>query len=108
MFKCSCHTPEVYAFDHIKEIGHTGIGVQKKMMQSRGVIKFAWTDIFYTNYIRANVAFTNYREYFDVKRDTRVATLSFTYKFGKTSVAGSRRRGTGADDLKGRVNAGGG
>ena len=107
-WNASYHTPEIYAFDHIKEIWHTGIGVQKKILQSRGVIKFAWTDIFYTNYIRANVAFTNYKEYFDVKRDTRVATLSFTYKFGKTSVAGSRRRGTGADDLKGRVNTGGG
>lgn len=107
-WNASYHTPEIYAFDHIKEIWHTGIGVQKKIMQSRGVIKFAWTDIFYTNYIRANVAFTNYKEYFDVKRDTRVATLSFTYKFGKTSVDGVRRRGTGADDLKGRVNTGGG
>ncbi|TSJ48032.1 TonB-dependent receptor [Fluviicola chungangensis] len=107
-WNASYHTPEIYAFDHIKEIWHTGIGVQKKILQSRGVIKFAWTDIFYTNYIRANVSFTNYKEYFDVKRDTRVATLSFTYKFGKASVAGSRRRGTGADDLKGRVNTGGG
>nr|WP_294860349.1 outer membrane beta-barrel protein [uncultured Fluviicola sp.] len=107
-WNASYHTPEIYAFDHIKEIWHTGIGVQKKILQSRGVIKFAWTDMFYTNYIRANVSFTNYKEYFDVKRDTRVATMSFTYKFGKTSVAGSRRRGTGADDLKGRVNTGGG
>lgn len=107
-WNASYHTPEIYAFDHIKEIWHTGIGVQKKILDNRGVIKFAWTDIFYTNYIRANVAFTNYKEYFDVKRDTRVATMSFTYKFGKTSVAGVRRRTGGADDLKGRVNTGGG
>lgn len=106
-WSASYHSPEIYAFDHIREIWHTGIGVQKKIMDGRGVIKFAWTDVFFTNYIRADVTFTGYREYFDVKRDTRVATLSFTYKFGKTSVAGSKRRGTGADDLKGRVNTGG-
>lgn len=107
-WNASYHTPEIYAFDHIREIWHTGIGVQKKILDNRGIIKFAWTDIFYTNTIRADVTFTDYQEYFHVKRDTRVATMSFTYKFGKMSVAGSRRRGTGADDLKGRVNTGGG
>lgn len=97
-------SPQIYAFDRIKQIYSIGCGIQKKVAQNRGTIRLNITDIFFTSGIRANVSFTDYTEYFDVKRETRVATLSFSYKFGKASVPMNRRRGSGADDLKSRVN----
>jgi hypothetical protein len=102
------HTKEVYAFDSIQRITFTGIAVQKKFQDGKCILKMALTDVFFSNSIRANVAFTDYRESFIVKRDTRVATVSFTYKFGKASVQAGRRRTGGAEDLKGRVNTGAG
>ena len=95
---------ELYAFDRIDDIWSFGIGAQKKILENRGTIRLNITDLFYTNFTTANVKFTDYTEYFDVKRETRVATLSMTYKFGKASVPASRRRAGGADDLKSRVN----
>jgi hypothetical protein len=102
------HTPEVYAFDSIRTIAFTGVAVQKKFKEGKCLLRMALTDVFFSNGIRANVAFTDYRESFIVRRDTRVATVSFTYKFGKASVQASRRRAGGAEDLKSRVNTGGG
>lgn len=102
------HTPEVYAFDSIRTIAFTGIALQKKFKEGKCLLKMALTDVFFSNGIRANVAFTDYRESFVVRRDTRVATVSFTYKFGKASVQANRRRTGGAEDLKSRVNTGGG
>lgn len=102
------HTKEVYAFDSIRRITFTGIAVQKKFQDGKFLLKMALTDVFFSNAIRANVAFTDYRESFVVKRDSRVATVSFTYKFGKASVQAGRRRTGGAEDLKGRVSTGAG
>jgi hypothetical protein len=95
---------ELYAFDRINDSWSFGIGAQKKIMQNRGSIRLNITDVFFTNYTTAHVTFNNYTEYFDVRRETRVATLSLTYKFGKASVPSNRRRSGGADDLKSRVN----
>lgn len=103
----SYRSREIYAFDKIKPIWTVGAGVQKKIFHNLGSVKLNVTDLFFTNRIRADVAFTNYTEYFDVKRETRVATLSMTYKFGKASVPAGKRRGGGADDLKSRVNGSG-
>ena len=100
----SYRSKEIYAFDKIQPIWSVGAGIQKKILNNLGTVRLNVTDIFFTNGIRADVAFTDYTEYFDVKRETRVATLSFTYKFGKASVPANRRRGGGADDLKSRVN----
>lgn len=104
----SYHSKEVYAFDHIQSITFTSIAAQKKFNSGKCLLKMALTDVFFTNAIRANVAFTDYNESFVVRRDTRVATLSFTYKIGQTNIQTSKRRVGGAEDLKSRVNSGAG
>lgn len=94
---------EIYAYDIIQPIWFVSAGVQKKMLNNRATVKLNISDIFFTNKVTADVAFTDYKEYFLVKRETRVATVSFSYKFGNTNVQGSRRRSGGAEDLKQRV-----
>lgn len=101
------HSPEKYAFDHIRSLWALNFGVQKKILKNRGVIKLSVNDIFFTSNISANVHFTDYDEHFIVKRDVRVAMLSFTYKFGKSTVGVAKRRGNASDDLKGRIQVGG-
>lgn len=100
----SYRSRELYAFDSIQPIWTAGFGCQKKILKNRGIIRLNVTDLFYTNQTTARVRFTDYIERFVVNRETRVASLSFTYKFGNANVSPNRRRAGGADDLKSRVN----
>lgn len=95
-------TREVYAFDSIRRIWAVGFGYRIKILNSKGDLKFNITDAFYSSNILANVTFTDYKEQFLVKRETRVATVAFTYRFGSAQNNLRRRQG-GADDLKQRV-----
>jgi hypothetical protein len=98
---------EIYAFDYIHPIGFVSAGIQHKLLANRAVLKLNVSDIFYSNVTTASTQFTDYTETFQVRRDTRVATVSFTYKFGKNSVPASKRRQGGADDIKQRAGGGG-
>lgn len=98
---------EIYAFDVIQPIWFFNIGLQQKLWNNRAIIKVNFTDVMYSNKIKADVTFTDYKETFTVARDSRVATISFTYKFGKISVPGSKKRQGGADDIKQRAGGNG-
>lgn len=98
---------ELYAFENVSPIWSINAGVQKKFFNNKAIVKLNVNDIFYTNKVTASTQFTGYKETFHVTRDTRVATISFTYKFGKNSVSPSRRRQGGADDIKQRAGGNG-
>lgn len=99
---------EIYAYDNINPIWFVSVGFQKKLWENRAVLKLNVSDIAYTNNMTATVKFSNYKEKFIVSRETRVASVTFTYKFGNTNVQGSRRRTGGADDVKQRAGSGNG
>ncbi|HMI06117.1 MAG TPA: outer membrane beta-barrel protein, partial [Flavobacterium sp.] len=94
---------EKYAFDAIDPIWFMSSGIQKKF-KHKSTLKLAMTDLFKTNNVRATVRYTGYIEKFDVSRDTRVITLSYTYNFGNGNPAMRRKTG-GADDIKQRAGA---
>ncbi len=96
-------TKEVYAFETVKPIWFLNIGLQKKFDEGRAIVKVSFNDMFYSSNARATTRFTGYVESYDARRDTRVATVSFTYKFGNTSLSPSQRRRGGADDIKQRA-----
>lgn len=96
-------TKEVYAFETVRPIWFLNIGLQKKFAEGRAIVKVSFNDIFYSSNARATTRFTGYVESYDARRDTRVATVSFTYKFGNTSLSPSQRRRGGADDIKQRA-----
>jgi hypothetical protein len=83
-------------------VGQMSAGVQKKVLQNRGTVKVNVRDIFHTVQPRGKItnvamAEANFHNYLD----TRVATLSFTYNFGKGS--GPRNRGNSAQDEQNRI-----
>lgn len=96
---------EQYAFDRIEPIWFVNSGLQKKF-EKYGTLKLAMTDMLRTNRIKATMNYTNYRESFNVGRDSQVVTLSYTYNFGQGGPA--KRRSGGAEDLKRRVGNGAG
>jgi iron complex outermembrane recepter protein len=79
------------------------VGVQKTVMKNKGTIRFNITDIFWTQLPRAVVEFSNYIEHWHAQRETRVATLSFTYRFGRNTVAAARRRTTASEEERRRA-----
>lgn len=78
------------------------LGVQKSIFSNQGKIKLVFTDVFWTYYPRGYTRFGNINEEFESIRDTRVATLSFTYNFGNNNVKVNKNKG-GAQDEKKRV-----
>jgi iron complex outermembrane recepter protein len=78
-------------------------GVQKAVMNKKGTVRFSISDIFWTNLPKAVVTFNNYVEKWHAYRETRVANLSFTYRFGNSKVAAARRRTTASEEERQRA-----
>ncbi len=94
---------EAYGFLDVDPIWFVSAGVQKQFWDKKGSLKLNVSDAFFTNKVRGYTSLTGYTEVFNQSRDTQVATLSFTYKFGKSQVAPSRRRTGGAEEEKSRA-----
>ena len=78
--------------------------IQKKILNNKASIKLNMRDIFHTfspsgtitHIVDANATFHNFV-------DTRVATLAFTYSFGKLTNVPEKRDTGGADSEQGRA-----
>ncbi|RXM53716.1 MULTISPECIES: TonB-dependent receptor [unclassified Chryseobacterium] len=94
---------EIYAYLNVSPNWYLNIGAQKKF-KNNSILKFSFTDVFFTSNIKGQTVYNDYLENFAVKRDTRVVTLSYTYNFG-SSKNGQPRKTGGAEDLKQRVGS---
>jgi iron complex outermembrane receptor protein len=79
-------------------------GAQKVIMNKKGTLRLNVSDIFFTDYPRVTSTFNIYKQFFKARRNSRVAQLTFTYRFGKNTVPGARRRTGGAEEEKNRAN----
>ena len=79
-------------------------GVQKSILKNKGTLRFNISDIFWTNLPKAVITYNNYIEKWHAQRETRVANISFTYRFGKNTVAAERRRQTSSQEEQRRIN----
>jgi hypothetical protein len=100
------HSKSVYGYMVARPQGFVTVGVQKNFADKRSTLKFSVSDIFYNQIPAASMEFTDYTETFRAERETRVAMLTFSHRFGKNTVAPSRRRTGGAEEEKGRAGAG--
>jgi iron complex outermembrane recepter protein len=80
-----------------------GAGIQKSLFARKATVRLNVTDILYRQWPRFRSIYTNYHEFLTAQRDTRVANLSFTYRFGKNTVAQSRRRTTASEEERRRA-----
>ncbi len=92
-----------YGFLEINPIYSMGLGIQKQFLNKKASLKLNVTDVFFTNKVNAVTLLSGYGETFFQNRDSRVGTLSFTYRFGKSQVPGARKRNGGAEDEKRRA-----
>ena len=75
--------------------GQLSAGISKSIWKNKGTVKCNIRDILYTQANEGFTQFDNATEYFKIKRDSRVATLSLTWRFGKP-IKGAPKRSTGS------------
>lgn len=79
------------------------MGLSKKILKEMGSLKFSLNDIFYTNQPGGDIlAVASSTAKWKSFLDTRVATISFSYRFNKGKSLNARNTG-GTDAEKGRV-----
>lgn len=96
-------TGDQYGFMVLDPQWGVAAGVQKSVLQNKGTIRFNITDIFWTNLPKAVITYDNYIEKWHAQRETRVANLSFTYRFGKNTVQAARKRATASEEERSRA-----
>jgi iron complex outermembrane recepter protein len=84
--------------------GQVSVGMSKTVLKKKGTIKVSYRDIFYTGAMEGLTSFPNASEYFKIKRDSRVLSVAFTYRFGRSYKVS--RHQDGASEEKERVQNG--
>ncbi len=87
-----------YGISVMKARYNLDVGLQKQIWKNRGQVRFNVRDILWRSYPRGHTRFGNINEEFESIRDTRIATLSLSYRFGNQRVAPRQRRQTSAED----------
>lgn len=80
-----------------------GAGIQKTLLAKKATIRLNVTDILWRQWPRFRSIYRDYHEYLEAKRDTRVAYLTFTYRFGKNTIQQARRRTTASEEERRRA-----
>lgn len=101
-------SPQRYGYMELSAQSAVNIGIQKNLFNKKATAKLGFTDIFFTQNPVGTTDFSGYHEAFIVRRDSRNVNLSFTYRFGKRTVAPARRRTRGAEEELQRAGSNGG
>jgi iron complex outermembrane recepter protein len=90
----------------IQPMGQLSLGVSKQVLAGKGSIRIHVRDIFYTQMPKGQINFKTTEATFMNKRDSRVANVTFTYRFGKPLNGNGQRKKGSASDEQNRVKAG--
>ncbi len=99
----SLNTGGQYGFMVLDPQWGLSAGVQKTVLKKKGTVRFNVTDIFWTNLPKAVITYDNYIEKWHAYRESRVANLTFTYRFGNNKVQAARRRTTASEEERQRA-----
>ena len=87
-------------------MGQLAAGVSKQVLKGKGYVKLSVRDIFYTQMPKGQINFKSTEASFTNRRDSRVANITFTYRFGKPLNGNGQRKKGSAGDEQNRVKAG--
>lgn len=90
----------------INPMGQLSAAVSKNILKDKGTLKLNVRDILYTQQVSGNINFQSTEAYFYNARDSRVATFTFVYRFGKPIKGTKSRKSGGAGDEQSRVKVG--
>ena len=95
---------QVWGLFYIRDLAQITTGVQKTSKNKNSTLKFSVSDIFKTNHIAVIVKYQNQDWFTERNWDSKVATLTYTYRFGKSSVAKARQHNSGVEEEKKRAS----
>lgn len=87
----------------VRSMGQLSLGLSKQLWNNRASLVLNVRDVFHTQINREIQNFQNVVSTLKIERDTRVANLAFTYRFGQTIKGSSSKVKTSADDETQRV-----
>ena len=90
----------------VEPMGQASAALSKQLLKDKASLKLAVRDIFYTGSVKGYINFQQTQASFYNTRDSRQASLTFTYRFGKPFKAAQARRTGGASDEQSRVKVG--
>jgi iron complex outermembrane recepter protein len=82
------------------------LGVQKNVMKGKGTWRMNIRDPFHWQQFKGHTRYSDIDVTVRNRWDNRNITVTFNYRFGKTTVAQARRRTTGASEEQNRVGGG--
>ena len=89
----------------LEPTGQVSIGGSRQVLKAKGTIRLTVRDIFYTQAMEGFTVFRQADEYFKIKRDSRVCTVAFNYRFGKSYKTPAGRSPGARDEIE-RVGSG--
>ncbi len=90
----------------IKPMGQLNAGIQKQILKNKGTLKLNVRDILYSMRTKGEINFQRTEASFYQERDSRVATISFGYRFGNPIKGVQKRKTGGAGSEQERVKGG--
>ena len=86
----------------VSPLSQVTVAAQKQILKNKGTLKFSIRDLFYTNIPTGDINFSRTEARFTNKRDNRILSLSFIYRFGR-NFKPVNKTNSGSDDIKSRV-----
>ena len=71
--------------------------IKKDVLKSKGTVTFGLNDVFDKMRFRIETSGSNFAQQAERKRETRIATLTFNYRFGSGDFAQRRSKGKDND-----------
>ncbi|QKJ29313.1 TonB-dependent receptor [Mucilaginibacter mali] len=93
--------PTFYAIYHYRASYYATPSISKKLFGKQATLSFTLKDAFNTERDRYSTEYANLSMMGYDKKETRIGSLSFTWRFGKSTVKASRKHSVGnSDDMK--------
>ncbi|MCX2573848.1 TonB-dependent receptor domain-containing protein [Pedobacter sandarakinus] len=92
-----------YGVLNLKARYYIDAALSKSLLSKKASLKFAFSDIFNISENNLTSAFPGLSYSVNQKNETRIARLTFTYRFGKNEIKPARRRTTGTETEQGRM-----
>ena len=93
-----------YGYAKTKTQWGVAIGAQKTVLKGKGTLRANITDMFWSNLPKATVTYEGrYVEHWHAYRESRVANISFNYRFGNNKVQQARKRTTASEEERQRA-----
>jgi iron complex outermembrane receptor protein len=98
-------SPSFYGISQFKADYSVDAGIAQQLFDKRGSLKLNITDIFNTLHTNGSTNYQNLNLTVVDKKESQVARLTFTYRFGRSSIKATSTHTTGTEEEQKRAGA---